>query len=139
MTSRLKLLFNSTLLNFLAIIFIIGNISFVIFKNPIAAQVELLALVGMIGYLAWFFIAKPITVHTSRWVSRCACGIFWITLLAVGFEFAMPVVLWLVSAAAAITFIGFALNESYSTLADVQDVEVQKIYVADNEDVSSID
>lgn len=138
MTSRLKMLFNSTVLNFLAIIFIIGNLSFVIFNNPIAAQVELLAIIGIVFYLAWFIAAKPASVHTNRWVSRCACGIFWVTLLAVGLKFDLPMLLGIVSAAAAVTFIGFALNASYSSLADVQEVEVQKIYLTDDKQTSHI-
>ena len=83
MTSRLKMLFNSTVLNFLAII-------------------------------------------------------FWVTLLAVGIKFDLPMLLGIVSAAAAVTFIGFALNASYSSLADVQEVEVQKIYLTDDKQTSHI-
>lgn len=128
MTSRIEMLVKSTVLNFLAIIFIIGNLSYVISNNSVAAQVELVSLVGIVIYLAWFFAAKPQSVHTSNWVSRCACGIFWITLMAVGFEMEMPMILWVVSGAAAITFIGFALNESYSSLNQVElEMEMERV------------
>lgn len=128
MTSRLRMLLNSTLLNFLAIFFIVGNLSFVIFGNPIAAQVALMALTGIVAYSVWFFITKPTAVHTNRWVNRCTCCIFWMTLLAAGLEYTMPLLLWIVLGVAVVTFIGFALNESYSSLA-----EVQKLYVTDDE------
>ncbi|MCM1255790.1 MAG: hypothetical protein NC221_06705 [Duncaniella sp.] len=128
MTSRIELLVKSTVLNFLAIIFIIGNLSYVISDSSVAANIELMSLVGIMVYLAWFFTAKPQSVHTSLWVSRCACGIFWITLMAVGFEIEMPMLLWIVSAAASITFIGFALNESYSSLNQVElEMEMERV------------
>lgn len=128
MTSRLKLLFNSTLLNFLAIFFIVGNLSFMIFGNELAAQIQLLALVGMGAYVVWFWVNRPSKIHTSRWVRRCTCAIFWVTLIAAGMKLTMPEVLWVVLGAAAVTFIGFALNESYCSLA-----EVQKLYVTEED------